>query len=132
MEKPIYMHEVDCLPFFRNVVQSKLIEAEKHLKKVELYKRDLDQVSPFFLEEIIHIYDEQSEFIAIAQTQCRIWCQHGLSGGQTNKVKDLEKMIQQLESTTYHIMYIVEHIQRAQNLLPEEGDEQSEESVITH
>ena len=44
MEKPIYMHDVDCLPFFRNVVQSKLIEAQKHLKKVELYKRDLDQM----------------------------------------------------------------------------------------
>ena len=128
----MYMHDVDCLPFFRNVVQSKLLEAQQHLKKVELYKRDLELMSPYFLDSIIHIYDEQSEFISIAQAQCRVWRQQGLGVGQINKVTDLEKMIQHLESTTCHIMYIVEHIQRAQNPSSDEGDGRLEKPIITH
>jgi hypothetical protein len=27
------MHDLDCLPFFKNVVQSKQMEAQQHLKK---------------------------------------------------------------------------------------------------
>ena len=132
MKHNLYMHDLDCLPFFKNVVQSKQMEAQQHLKKVELYKRDTEQMSPYFLDDIIHIYDEQSEFISIAQTQCRVWREHGLSAGQISAVTDLEKMIQHLESTTYHIMYIVEHIQRTQNLLPDESDEGLAQSEITH
>ena len=41
-QQSIYMHDFDSFAFLQNVVQTKLSEAQLHLKKLEFYKAHPD------------------------------------------------------------------------------------------
>lgn len=117
MENKIYMHDFDCFYFFKNIIQSKLNEAQKHLKSLEISKTGLEIFNEHSLNEIKYIHEEQSDFIAIAQKQCNVWRAQSLLAAQLDKINSLEEIIKKLEVTIYHILFIIEHIQRNKNTL---------------
>ena len=70
--------------------------------------------------------------MAIVQKQCCVWREHGLNVGQLSKIKMLEEMTKKLEAITYHILYIVENIQRARHSPTyDEMHDGSGESIVT-
>lgn len=111
------MHDFDCFYFFKNVIQSKLAEAQRHLKKLEVYKAHPELFSTYSLDEMMNIHEEESDFITIAYKQCSIWRAQSLLSGQLDKINGLEEIIKKLETTIYHILFIIEHIQRNKNTL---------------
>ena len=115
MEKNIYMQEFDCFNFFKNIIQSKYSEAQRHLKKLELAKTHAQFFSMGSLDEIKNIHEEQSDFISIAYKQCKIWRGQSLLSGQFGKINNLEEVIKKLETTIYHILFIIEQTQRKKN-----------------
>jgi len=132
MKNNTYIHDFECFPFYQNVIQSKLNEAQEHLKRVEMYKLYPELFSPYKVDDIIHIYEEQSDFMAIVQKQCCVWREHGLNVGQLSKIKMLEEMTKKLEAITYHILYIVENIQRTRHSPTyDEMHDGSGESIVT-
>jgi hypothetical protein len=133
MKNNTYIHDFECFPFYQNVIQSKLGEAQEHLKRVEMYKLYPELFTPYKLDEIISIYEEQSDFMAIVQKQCCVWREHGLNVGQLSKISVLEGMTKKLEAMTYHILYIVENIQRTRHASPcDELHEREGECIKEH
>ena len=133
MKNNDYIPDFECFPFYQNVIQTKLNEAHEHLKKVEMYKIYPELFSMYKVDDITYIYEEQSDFMAIVQKQCRVWREHGLNVGQLSKIKTLEEMIKKLEAMTYHILYIVENIQRSRHSPTcDEIHDGSDESITKH
>ena len=130
MNNNIYMHDFDCFYFFKNVIQSKLNEAQKHLKKLEIYKTHPELFSTYSLDEITHIHEEQSDFITIAHKQCSIWRAQSLLAGQIEKINGLEEIIKKLETAIYHILFIIEYIQRNKNALENEEIKETENDLV--
>ncbi|MES2608214.1 MAG: hypothetical protein V4544_05760 [Pseudomonadota bacterium] len=124
MENNIYMHDFDCFYVFKNVIQSKLKEAQQHLKKLEIYKTHPELFSTHLLNEILYIHEEQSDFITIAYKQCNVWRTQSLLLNQIEKINGLEEIIKKLETTIYHILFIIEHIQRNKDTLPHDKMEE--------
>ncbi len=118
------MHDFDCFYFFKNVIQSKLTEAQNHLKKLEAYRMHPKLFNTYSLDEMINIHEEQSDFITIAYKQCTVWRSQPLLSGQLEKINNLEEIIKKLETTIYRILFIIEHIQRNKNAL--ESDKANE------
>jgi hypothetical protein len=87
------------------------------LKKLEIYKTHPELFSTYSLDEITHIHEEQSDFITIAHKQCSIWRAQSLLAGQIEKINGLEEIIKKLETAIYHILFIIEYIQRNKNFL---------------
>ena len=132
MKNNTCIHDFECFPFYQNVIQSKLNEAQDHLKKVEMYKVRPELFSTYKVDDIIYIYEEQSDFMAIVQKQCRVWREHGLNVAQLSKIKMLEEITKKLETITYHILYIVENIQRTRHSPTyDEMHDGSGESIVT-
>jgi hypothetical protein len=124
MENNIYMHDFDCFYFIKNIIQSKINEEQKHLKKLEVCKTHPELFRTYSLDEIMHIHEEQSDFISIAHKQCSIWRTQSLLAGQLDKIKGLEELIKKLETAIYHILFIIEYIQRNKNIMA--NDEMAE------
>ena len=112
MQHAIPMHDFECFTFFQNVIQSKLKEAQQHLQKLEMYKISPDLFNAHRLDEMIHIHEEDNDFIAIVYTQCRMWRTGSLNINQLANVLDLEKMTNRLESTIYHVLFVIEQFQK--------------------
>jgi hypothetical protein len=133
MTRNLYMHDFECFHFFQNVINSKLSEAQKHLKKLEIYKTHLDLFNTHKLNEIAYIHEEQNDFITIVYQQCATWRAQSLSVGQLEKVKDLEEMTRKLESTTYHVLFIVEYIQKSkERMLNNDNQEVQNDAMTEH
>ena len=115
MEHNIYMHDFDCFPFMSNIVQSKLTEALQHLRRLEVCKSHPELFSTYRLDEITNIHEEQSDFITVVYKQCAVWRSQTAHVGQLNKIKSLEDLTKRLETTTYHILFLIEHIQKWKN-----------------
>lgn len=126
------MHDFDCFHFFKNVIQSKLNEAQKHLKKLEICKAHPELFNTYSLDEMINIHEEQSDFIAIAYKQCTVWRAQSLLSGQLDKINSLEEIIKKLETTIYHILFIIEHIQRNKSALANGNSNETENDLIIH
>lgn len=111
------MQEFDCFNFFKNIIQSKFSEAQRHLKKLELAKTQAQFFSAGLLDEMKNIHEEQSDFISIAYKQCRVWRGQSLLSGQFGKINSLEEIIKKLETTIYHILFIIEQAKRKKDAL---------------
>jgi hypothetical protein len=116
MTKKIYIQDFDCFPFFQNVVQSKLAEAQLHLKKIEAYKADPEIFNSYTIGEFARIHEDQNDFIALVYKQCNTWLEQSLLHGQFDKIKQLEMITRKLETTVYHILFIIEQIQRKKTI----------------
>ncbi len=126
MEHNTMMHDFDCFPFFKNVIQNKLNEAHQHLKKLELYKYYPELFNVYTLNDIIDVHEEQNDFINIVYKQCHAWREHARSTVQHSQVNTLEEMTRKLETTVYHILYMVEQIKKIQGMpIDEENEEAS-------
>ncbi len=100
---------------------------------VEMYKLYPELFSAYKVDEMIYIYEEQSDFMAIVQKQCHVWRKHELNVGQLGKIKMLEEMTKKLEAITYHILYVVENIQHARHSPAcAEMHDESGESITKH
>ncbi len=122
MEQKSYIHDFDCFTFYYNVIQSKLTEAQQHLKKLELYKSTIESFSLYRLNDMSDMYEEQNDFITIVHKQCAAWRTQQLSLTQQNKINELGKMTQHLENTIYHILFLIEQIQKQKERLLHEHD----------
>ena len=112
MKQTTYVHDFDNFSFFYNIIQSKLFEAEKDLKKLELYKKTPDFLALYTLNDIADTYEEQSDFITIVYAQCAVWRERNLTLTQISKLNGLDKMTQRLENTVYHVLFLVEQLQK--------------------
>lgn len=110
MEPNTLLHDFDCLPFFLNIIQSKLNEANQHLKKLELYKSFPDHFQVYTLNAIIDVHEEQSDFINVVYKQCHEWRKHTDRKGIRDQIERLETLTKKLETTVYHILYLAEQI----------------------
>ena len=127
------MHDFECFTFFQNIIQSKLTEAQQHLQKLEMYKIYPDLFNAHRLDEMIHIHEEDNDFIAIVYTQCRTWRTGSLNINQLANVLALEKMTNKLESTIYHVLFVIEHLQKRNDKeMNYEQNEKPCESVTKH
>ena len=128
-QQSIYMHDFDSFAFLQNVVQTKLSEAQLHLKKLEFYKSHPDLLNSYTLDDIIGIHEEHTEFMTRVYNQCRFWHeQHHLSQ-YSKKIMHLETLTRTLESTTYHILYCIDQIQKralADSKMGENNTEQTD------
>ena len=123
MEKNPYVHDFDSLSFFHNVIQSKLGEAQNDLRKLELYKSAPELFTLYALNDIADTHEEQSDFITIVSTQCAVWRKQQLTSTQLTQLNTLDKMTQRLENTVYHILFLVEQLQKKKARPVEEGEE---------
>jgi 1-aminocyclopropane-1-carboxylate deaminase/D-cysteine desulfhydrase-like pyridoxal-dependent ACC family enzyme len=121
MTKNIFIQDFDCFPFFQNVVQSKLTEAQQHLKKIEVYKSNPEVSNLYMIDEYARIHEEQNDFITLVYNQCHTWLDQSLLQGQFDKIKQLEMITRKLETIIYHILFIIEQIQRSKKT-PEKED----------
>ncbi len=122
MKNTPYVHDFDNFSFFYNVIQSKLGEAQNDLIKLERYKSTPDVFTLYTLGDIAEIHEEQSDFITIVYTQCAEWRKQKKSLTQLTKLNVLDKMTQRLENTVYHILFLVEQLQKMKDPLVGEED----------
>ena len=133
MTHPLCVQDFDCFPFFQNVVRSKLIEAQHHLKRCELYRLQPEIIHSYQLNDIIITHEDTHEFLTTVYQQCSLWRKQSTLAGQTNKIKHLEDTAKKLETTVDHVFYVVENIQSEKNrALTGKSDEEACESVTRH
>lgn len=112
MEQTPYVPDFDSFSFFYNVIQSKLGEAQHDLKKLELYKSAPNLFTLYALNDIADTHEEQNDFITIVSRQCAVWREQQLTSKQFTQLNTLEKMTQRLENTVYHILFLIEQMQK--------------------
>ena len=122
MKHNTYIQDFDCFPFFQNIVQSKLSEAQQHLRKIEAYRANPEIFNLYVVDEFARIHEDQNDFIAYVYKQCAIWLEQSLLQGQIVRIKHLEKMTRKLETVVYHILFVIEQLQRKKTSLDTQGD----------
>jgi hypothetical protein len=133
MTHPLCVQDFDCFTFFQNVVKSKLIEAQHHLKRCELYRFQPEIINSYQLNDIIIAHEDTHEFLKTGHQQCAVWRNQSTLTGQINKIKHLEDTAKKLEMTVDHIFYVVENIQNEKNrALTSESDKEVYESETRH
>jgi len=133
MTHHLCVQDFDCFPFFQNVLRSKLLEAQQHLKRCELYRIQPEVIHSYQLNDIIIAHEDTHEFLATLYQQCSLWRKQSTLMGQISKIKHLEDTAKKLETTIDHIFYVVENIQSEKNrTLSSESGEKVSESVTRH
>ena len=129
----LYVQDFDCFPFFLNVVKSKLMEAQQHLKKCEVYRMHPELINAYRLDDIIITHEDTHEFLTTVYQQCAVWRNQSTLIGHITKIKHLEDTAKRLETTIDHIFYLVENIQNEKSRILN-GDSAGEvrESVTRH
>lgn len=127
------IQDFHCFPFFQNVVKSKLMNAQQHLKKCEVYQMHPDRVNSYRLDDIIITHEDTHEFLTTVYQQCALWRKQSARIGQIEKIRRLENSAKKLETTIDHIFYVVENIQNKKSrILNDDSDAESCHSVTRH
>ena len=133
MKTHIYIQDLDCFPFFQNVIKSKLMGAQQHLKKCEVYRMHPEPIHSYLLDDIISTHEDTHDFITIVYQQCAVWRKQSTLIGQISKIKHLEDIAKKLEMTIDHIFFVIENIQNEQNrIMNDDSDGGVSESVTRH
>jgi hypothetical protein len=131
MTNHLYMQDFDCFPFFLNVVKSKLMEAQHHLKKCEVYRMHPELINAYQLDYIIITHEDTHEFLATVYQQCSVWRKQSTLIGHIAKIKYLEDIAKKLETTIDHIFYVVENIQHKKNSILSGANDMEVSEVVT-
>ncbi len=123
MSSPHMINDIDCLPFFQNVVKSKINQAQQHFNTLSSYK--LFSIVPldYKINDLTRIHEEQSDFITIVYKQCNAWRMGRLETKQSDKINCLEEMTRRLENLIYHILFMIEQINQNRHKISQQGVE---------
>jgi hypothetical protein len=118
MNTTIQYHDFKNISLFHNVIQSKLFEARQHLKSLELYKEQPCLLGPYTLNSIANAHEDQEDFIRTVSKNVKGWKESPLTPTQKKQLSALEENTKYLESTVYHILYLLEHLNKKRNAIP--------------
>lgn len=105
------IHSIEHLPFFSQVVHSKLMEARQYLALLQTYTPQSLSTKRYRIQQIMDIHDENNEFILRMQHNSRTWNQCALTHTQKENLSLFSKQLQQLETTIYHTLYLIEQLE---------------------
>lgn len=97
-----------CL--FKNIVLTKLTEAQKHLKKLKVFLEERESLRQHRVLAIAKEHEDQFDFISTVQNQCKDWRDKPLNSTQKIHINDLENLTHQLEEKMNAIIYIADKI----------------------
>lgn len=112
------IHSLEHLPFFSQVIHSKLMEAKHYLALLQTYTPQSLPTKRYRVQQIMDIHDENNEFILRMQHNGRAWSQCALTRTQKEHLTLFSKQLQQLETTIYHTLYLIEQLEKPKK--PEE------------
>jgi hypothetical protein len=119
-----------CL--FKNIVLTKLTEAQKHLKKLKLFWEERESLRRHRVLAIAKEHEDQFDFISTVQNQCKDWRNKTLNSTQKVHINDLENSTHQLEEEMNAIIYIADKIIISSDSEDNGDSGNSSESVDKH